>query len=72
MATVNVNGVCIDGDTFAQLINAVTRPDPRKWYRFERVGDSIIVHVKISEEGSYGQPIADIGRSQRGAENTGG
>lgn len=53
--TIDVDSITIDGVRIAlavipQLFYEMTHPDPRKWYRWERVGDTILVHVKIAED----------------------
>jgi hypothetical protein len=44
--TVIVNGIKISGELIPMLINCLTNPDPHRWYRFERKGDNIIVHLR--------------------------
>jgi hypothetical protein len=48
--TIAVNGIVVSATALPMLVNAVTNPDPRRWYRFERQGDSIIVHTKWETE----------------------
>lgn len=64
-----VDGVAIRFDVIPQLLYEFAHPDPRRWFRLERVGDVVTVHFKISEEEPNGQPIAHTGRSK---ENPGG
>jgi hypothetical protein len=45
----NLNGVRISGEAFAAFIDTITNPDPKRWYRFERQGDQIIVEVRESD-----------------------
>jgi hypothetical protein len=56
-----VDGVPISFALLPQMLYELVHPDPRKWYRFERVGNDIVVHVKISEEIEEGRPITTIG-----------
>jgi hypothetical protein len=65
-----VDGVRIRWDIIPQLLFELAHPDFRKWYRLERVGDDIIIHVKISEEEPNGNAIADTGGSEEGAGGT--
>jgi hypothetical protein len=60
--TFTVEGIKISFFTLPLIIHELTHPDPRKWYRFERRDDTIIVHVRISEEEVNGYPIASIGQ----------
>jgi hypothetical protein len=53
-----VDGVRISLALLPQMLYELTHPDPRKWYRLERVGNDIVVHLKISEEKPDGNPIA--------------
>lgn len=64
-----VDGVAISLSLIPQALYELVHPDPRKWYRFERWGDQITVHVKISEEGNNGKPIANIGHSESSPES---
>jgi hypothetical protein len=54
-----VDGVRIAWRAIPELLFRLAHPDPRKWYRWEREGDTIQVHVKISEE-SNGSHITSI------------
>ena len=56
-----IDGVAVSYDAIPQLISAITRPDPRKWFRFERSGDNVMVHVKITEDEHDGTRLANIG-----------
>jgi hypothetical protein len=56
-----VEGIQISLFVLPQLIHQLTHPDERKWYRFERKDDNIIVHVRINEEEPHGTPIANLG-----------
>ena len=49
--TFSVNGVEVMGAVVAQIINAVTHPDPTRhvWYRFERRDNTVIVHQRVDE-----------------------
>lgn len=65
---ITVDGVRISLMVIPQMLYELTHPDPRKWYRFERVDDAIIVHVKITEDEPNGSRIAssdDAGRSSQ-------
>jgi hypothetical protein len=62
----------VDGVHFAlsilpQLLYEITHPDPRKWYRLERIGDAIQVHVRISEDSNGNVIVTNAGRSSEGA-----
>jgi hypothetical protein len=46
---VEVNGVKISGEAIAMMINTLTNPNPKRWYRFERTGDVITVETKETE-----------------------
>jgi hypothetical protein len=59
--TFTIEGIKVSFFVLPQLIHELTHPDPRKWYRFERMDDTIIVHVRINEEERNGTPIARIG-----------
>ena len=45
--SVEVNGVKISGLMVPQIIAAFTDPDPKKWYRFERKDNMIVVETKV-------------------------
>jgi len=55
-----VDGVRISLLQVSQFLYDLTHPDPRKWYRLERVGDVINVTVRIAED-SDGSVIANAG-----------
>ena len=48
--TVEINGVKVSAEALVLLLNEVTRPDPSRWYRYERTGDNITVTVKQDAE----------------------
>jgi hypothetical protein len=62
-----VDGVAISFAAIPQMLYELAHPDPRKWYRFERVGDTVMVYVKISEEKPEGNPIASTGEEKNHA-----
>lgn len=56
-ATVQIedNALIIDDmrvsfEIIPQFLYELSHPDPRKWYRLERVGDRCIVHVRIDPD----------------------
>jgi hypothetical protein len=61
-----VDGVSIGLSAIPQVLYEFAHPDPRKWFRFERRGDTVFIHVKMSEEEKNGHPIAHTGRSEEG------
>lgn len=48
--TVTINGAKIIGPALIDILNMVTQPNPRRWYRFERQDDLVLVHTKQDEE----------------------
>jgi hypothetical protein len=57
-----VEGVRISLVLLPQMLYELTHPDPRKWYRFERIEDKVIVHVRITESiEPLSHPIATVG-----------
>jgi hypothetical protein len=66
-----VDGVAISFAVIPQILYELTHPDNRKWYRFERVGDTVTVYVKISEEKPDGNPIASTDPAGVGSQGTG-
>jgi hypothetical protein len=48
--TVTINGAKIIGPALIDILNMVTQPNPRRWYRFERQGENIIVQTKQDED----------------------
>lgn len=59
-----VDGVKLPIDIIPELLYCLAHPDPRRWYRFERVGNSAVVHVKISEEKPNGSVISIISSNE--------
>jgi hypothetical protein len=43
---VEINGIKVTVEVLAHAISALTNPDPKKWYRFERRGDVVAVEAK--------------------------
>ena len=43
---VEINGITMSAELLAHWIAAMTYPDPKKWYRFERRGNEVIVETK--------------------------
>jgi hypothetical protein len=62
-----IDGVRVPFDTIPQLLYELTHPDPRRWYRLERIENMIVVHVRMTEvpEETHGNPIASIGSSTK-------
>jgi hypothetical protein len=58
-----VDGVRISLTLLPQMIYELAHPDPRKWYRLERIDNNIIVHMRITEDVDplTAPPIATIG-----------
>jgi hypothetical protein len=57
-----VEGVRISLVLLPQVLYELTHPDPRKWYRFERIEDRLVVHVRITESiEPLSHPIATVG-----------
>jgi hypothetical protein len=58
-----IEGVRISLAIIPEILYEFTHPDPRKWYRIERIDNNIIVHVRITKfpEENDGNPIASIG-----------
>jgi hypothetical protein len=44
-----VDGMSITLDVIPQILYELAHPDPRKWYRFERVNGQCIVHVEMRD-----------------------
>jgi hypothetical protein len=42
-----IDGMRVTFEVIPQFLYELANPDPRKWYRLERVGDRCIIHVKI-------------------------
>jgi hypothetical protein len=63
-----IDGVHIALENIPQFLYELTHPNPKRWYRLERVGDVIVVHVRMAveteEKNGYGYPIASIGSSR--------
>jgi hypothetical protein len=45
-----IDGMRVTFEIIPQFLYELANPDPRKWYRLERVGDRCIVHVKMNDE----------------------
>jgi hypothetical protein len=43
--TLVIDGIRVSFDVIPQFLYEIANPDPRKWYRFERVGDELAVSV---------------------------
>jgi hypothetical protein len=58
-----LDGIRVPLAIIPQLLYEITHPDPRRWYRLERIENLILVHVRISEEPeeTHGYPITSIG-----------
>jgi hypothetical protein len=65
--TLTVEGIKISAFVIPQIIFELTHPDPRRWYRIERIEDHLVVHVRMTEfaEEPHGNPIASIGSSKQ-------
>jgi hypothetical protein len=48
--TVVINGVTVSARTIIYLLNVLTNPNPRLWYRFERRDDLVVVETKIEPQ----------------------
>jgi hypothetical protein len=46
---IEVNGIKFSGAIIAMMINTLTHPNPKRWYRFERTGEVITVETKETE-----------------------
>jgi hypothetical protein len=57
-----IDGVKLSLMVIPQLLYELSHPSSRHWYRLERVGNQIIVHVRISDEPFESMPIAIIGK----------
>jgi len=44
-----VNGVSISWLAVPELLAVFGKPDERKWYRIERMGNEVMVHAKIED-----------------------
>ncbi len=44
-----INGVSISWLAVPELMAIFGKPDERKWYRIERMGSGVVVHVKIED-----------------------
>lgn len=62
---VRVDGVMVAYGVIPHLINALVHPDPRRWLRFERVGDTVQVYVRLSEGERNGTRTGSIGDEER-------
>jgi hypothetical protein len=45
-----IDGMRVTFEIIPQFLYELANPDPRKWYRLERVGDRCIIHVKMNDE----------------------
>jgi hypothetical protein len=57
-----IDGVRVSYEVLPQLILAIVHPDPRRWLRFERVGNIVNVHVRLQKEEPNGTSTGAIGR----------
>ena len=65
-----IEGVKIAYFAIPQIIHALINPNPRKWFRFERVNENeIYIHVRMTEDEPYGTPIGST--TGHGEENAG-
>jgi hypothetical protein len=48
----NINGMPVSLVVLDDLLRAVVSPDPRRWIRFERIGDAGMVHIRMEEQGA--------------------
>jgi hypothetical protein len=62
---VEINGVQMTYMVVAEIVAQIVHPDPRKWFRLERNGDIITVHVKLTEDEPNGTPIGTTGSSKK-------
>lgn len=68
--TLTIDGIQFSLMVIPQILYEITHPDPRKWYRLERIGDVIHVEVRITEPDN-GEPRADAGSSSEGVRQQG-
>lgn len=68
----DIDGVHVNYMSLAEIVNAIIHPDPRKWYRLERNGDIVTVHVKVAEEEPNGSEIASVGHTPESEKDAGG
>lgn len=52
-----VDGMVITLNVIPQILYELAHPDPRKWYRFERVGNQCIVHVELRDPAELNKPF---------------
>jgi hypothetical protein len=48
--TITINGAKLCASGLTDILNMVTQPNPRRWYRFERQGENLIVQTKQDED----------------------
>jgi hypothetical protein len=65
--SITVDGVRLALDLIPQILYELTHPDARKWYRLSRIGDSIQVEVRITENAN-GSIIASTGNARSSSE----
>lgn len=52
-----VDGMVITLNVIPQILYELAHPDPRKWYRFERIGNQCIVHVELRDPAELNKPF---------------
>lgn len=58
---VNVDSIEFNYMQIAELLSQLIHPDPRKWYRFERVDNRILIHVRMTEDEPNGTQVGTTG-----------
>jgi hypothetical protein len=48
--TLIIEGVEVGGDVLADIIRAIVRPDPKVWYRFERIETDGVAQVYVTRK----------------------
>jgi hypothetical protein len=44
-----IDGMRVTASAIPQALYELAHPDPRKWYNFERTGNTLLIHVEIRE-----------------------
>jgi hypothetical protein len=77
--TLLIDGVRVTFDLIPQFLYEIAHPDPRKWYRFERMNDELMVHVCYHDPSVFEQrPLPEVSNGNyvrergRGSADAGG
>ena len=73
--SITIDGIRLPLAVIPQLLYQLAHPDPRKWYRWERMNGTLQVHVRISEDHDGSIISANAGyaeRAEHGSKNSGG